>query len=338
MKGITWNRPENLVCNGPYKINNWSQNKEIHLTKNPFYRDTKINNIENVSLHFIEPNLEHYLTDKIDWCRVENQANLPVHHPNETFLMQYLETYFLGFSCHKFPFKNKLLREAFAKSINKDELVQKVWSNVQKPATGGAVPPGISGHSPEISPSFDPIGAGYLFNQARYKSNLDLPSLTLGALSGFGDLPHYLQTSWEKYLGIKVQIIENISFDEMIKMINQGLVQLTLGGWSVDYPDPDNILRALFHGNSPANYFGWQNKTFDKLVEQAAILTDQQARLKLYHQADKVLVAEETAIVPLYYRQAYGLLRSGFELAGESKIIRGGMFKLKNIRFNPIPT
>jgi ABC-type oligopeptide transport system substrate-binding subunit len=79
------------------------------------------------------------------------------------------------------------------------------------------------------------------------------------------------------------------------------------------------------------NDLAWKNEQFNQLVDQAAGLTDQQARLLLYHQADKILVAEETAIVPLYYRQAYGMLRSGFNVQGTGRIIRGGMFKLKNI-------
>jgi ABC-type oligopeptide transport system substrate-binding subunit len=67
------------------------------------------------------------------------------------------------------------------------------------------------------------------------------------------------------------------------------------------------------------------------LVERAANLTDQQERLKLYHEADQILVTEDTAVVPLYYRQAYNLIRPGFKLEGVGKIIRNENLKLKNV-------
>jgi oligopeptide transport system substrate-binding protein len=123
-----------------------------------------------------------------------------------------------------------------------------------------------------------------------------------------------------------------MSLEDIAAKMKQGSAQLSLSGWGVDYPDPDDMLRVLFHGASPTNYLGWHNQQFDQLVERAASLTDQQVRLALYHQADRLLVAEETAIVPLYYQQAHGLLRPDFRLEGAGKIIRGGTLKFKNIR------
>jgi ABC-type oligopeptide transport system substrate-binding subunit len=79
------------------------------------------------------------------------------------------------------------------------------------------------------------------------------------------------------------------------------------------------------------NYFRWQNQRFDDLVEQAASSSHPTQRLDLYHQADQILVADEAAVVPLYYYQSYGLLRPHLSIYGSGKIIRGGMFKFKDI-------
>ena len=332
--GDNWSQPENLVCNGPFKIESWKDGQEIYLRQNQFYRGFATGNLEKIVLQFIEPSLEHYEDNKIDWCRVEDQADLPASYPRETFLSQHLETYFVGFTCHHPPFSQKLIRQAFAQCINSPELVKEVWSDVQKPATGGVVPPGMPGHSPEIGLGFDPAKARDRLKQAGLDLSADLPLLTLVALPGFSTTPEYLQESWYKHLGIKVNLVENVPFDEMASGIQQGRFQLSLGSWVVDYPDPDDILRVLFHSASPANYFGWHNPRFDQLVSAAAGLSDHQQRLSLYHQADKILVTEDTAIIPLYYRQAYGLLRPGFEIEGNSKIVRGSALKLKNIVVN----
>ncbi|MCQ3980675.1 MAG: hypothetical protein DPW09_45295, partial [Anaerolineae bacterium] len=220
----------------------------------------------------------------------------------------------------------------FAHSINRPELVKEVWGNIQRAAAGGVIPPNLPGHSPEIGLLFDPTIARGLLSQAGFNPESDLPALTLAALDGFGDTPYYLQESWRKHLGVNVQVVVGLEFEDLISRLKAGTVQLGLLGYDADYPDPDSMLRGFFHSASPINCLGWENNPqFDQLIEQAANTTEPTARLALYHQADHFLVAEETVIVPLYYWQGYGLLRSGFRLEGSGKIIRGGVFKFKNI-------
>lgn len=330
MQREEWSTPPHLVCSGPFKAVTWLPSQEIRLEKNPFYHGLA-GNVKKVLLTMSTPSLEQYVNDQIDWCPVWDQANLPARYPNETLLVQYLTTYFLAFSCGHPPFNQHLVRQAFAKSINQRELVREIWSDVQKPALGGVVPPGMPGHSPEIGLSFDPAAAQDLLKQAGFETGAELPPLNLAVLPGFSTTPDYLQASWREHLRVQVELIKDMSYEEMAAGLRQGSVQLGLNGWSVDYPDPDDILRVQFHGDSQANYLGWRNPQFDQQVEQAASLTDQHARLALYHQADRLLVAEDTAVVPLYYQQEYGLLRPGFRLEGAGQIIHGGTFRFKNI-------
>jgi ABC-type oligopeptide transport system substrate-binding subunit len=53
---------------------------------------------------------------------------------------------------------------------------------------------------------------------------------------------------------------------------------------------------------------GWQNAAYEELVEEAKRVTDQATRMRLYNQADKILV-EEAAIIPLAYGQRYFLVK-----------------------------
>jgi ABC-type transport system substrate-binding protein len=50
----------------------------------------------------------------------------------------------------------------------------------------------------------------------------------------------------------------------------------------------------------------WQIEAYDRLVEEARRVTDQGERMRLYGQADKILV-EEAAIVPLFYDRIHRL-------------------------------
>jgi ABC-type oligopeptide transport system substrate-binding subunit len=67
-------------------------------------------------------------------------------------------------------------------------------------------------------------------------------------------------------------------------------------GWIADYPDPDSFLRTSLVRLQTR----WRNEAYDRLVEEARRVMDQEERMKLYGQADRILV-EEAAIIPLNY-------------------------------------
>ena len=328
--GENWSKPEHLVCNGPFQIAKWQEGREICLTRNPHYIGFCAGNIDRVLLHYVEPKLDHYNENTIDWCRIENLSEYMNIQGENTLLSRYLDVFFISFLCNHPLFGQADIRQAFARAIDQKKLVETAWSNMQQPALGGVVPPAAPGHSPEIGLNFDPIKARLLLKRAGFESGRDFPSPTLGISFGFGATPEFLQNSWREYLGIEVKI-KNAPIDEMIAGLQAGTIHLVLLGWVAEYPDPDSILRGLFHSSSPMNYFKWSNKTFDQLVEKATHSTNQQERLELYHAADQVLVAEDTAVIPLYYRQDRSLMRPGYRIASVDKTIFGGTFRFKNL-------
>ncbi len=150
-------------------------------------------------------------------------------------------------------------------------------------------------------------------------------------MPGFKNTPYFLKESWYKLLGIQVTVVEDMQFDEIFANLAAGKIHMVLLSWLVAHPDPDDPLRGLFHSNSRMNSFGWQNKEFDQLLDTATRTDNTEQRFSLYHQADKLLVQEETAVAPLYYLQAYSLVRSQFQPAGSQKILRRGLVKFKNV-------
>ncbi len=76
-----------------------------------------------------------------------------------------------------------------------------------------------------------------------------------------------------------------------------------LGRWMADYPDPDNFLRV-----GPAIWLtAWQNEAYAGLTEGARRVMDQGERMRMYGQADRILV-EEAPILPLLYYERFHLL------------------------------
>ena len=64
-----------------------------------------------------------------------------------------------------------------------------------------------------------------------------------------------------------------------------------------------------FHSEGDINIPRWYNARFDALVEQAASVFDQAKRIALFREADRILVSEEAAIMPIYYAQGRILVK-----------------------------
>ena len=330
--GAEWARPFHLVGNGAFVIDADQDEDTIRLNKNDLYRGISVGDLSTVELHLLEPGLGRYAADEIDWCRVDDSADLSAHPSDERFLVQGFSTFFLGFACQTPPFDDVLVRQAFSQAVDRRELVNAVWAGVQRPADGGFIPPGMPGHSPEISLPFDPIRACQLMATAGYPDGRDFPPLRLLSLPGFQSTPDFLKKSWQTHLHIPtIHVESDVSVENALAGLGDGSVHMVILGWFVTHPDPDDVLRGAFYTGTAPNVFGWNNGTFNQLLDQAELITGSPGRFDMYHKADRILVGEDTAVVPLYYLQAYGLMRSPFQLQESGKIIRDRNIKFKNI-------
>ena len=83
---------------------------------------------------------------------------------------------------------------------------------------------------------------------------------------------------------------------------------LVLNGWLADYPDPDNFLRQS-DAITQLHRLGWQDADYDRLVEQASRTPDRAKRMAMYRQADRLLVAEQALVLPLFYNWGIELVK-----------------------------
>jgi oligopeptide transport system substrate-binding protein len=83
--------------------------------------------------------------------------------------------------------------------------------------------------------------------------------------------------------------------------------------WVMDYGDPENVLNVLFHPGSPFQYTFWDDQTYRDLVEQALSERDSDARMELWQQAERILVTEHAAVIPIYHSELTVLVRPEIE-------------------------
>jgi ABC-type oligopeptide transport system substrate-binding subunit len=77
--------------------------------------------------------------------------------------------------------------------------------------------------------------------------------------------------------------------------------KIRITGWFPGYADPEYFLRLLFQSDSRTNEGGFNHPPFDELIERARQERSDRGRLELFHEADRMAVADRVACIPLVY-------------------------------------
>ncbi|MBC7262150.1 MAG: hypothetical protein H5T63_09055, partial [Chloroflexi bacterium] len=117
-----------------------------------------------------------------------------------------------------------------------------------------------------------------------------------------------LQKQWQENLHIWVPF-ELPSLPTFMQRVESESCHLFLSGWMADYPDPDNFLRIGLQWQKT----GWQNQTYIALVEKARRTAEPVERLRLFGEAESILIAE-AAVVPLTHERLHLLVKPWVKL------------------------
>ncbi|MBM2843306.1 MAG: 4-phytase, partial [Anaerolineales bacterium] len=310
-----WTDVENLVGNGPYRLTEWRPGERMVFERNPYYRGLARGNVGRIEAPVIGdygPLLELFDHDRLDGISLIKmspgtfQQRVQSAYRRELTITPSLSTLYLAFRADRPPFDRAPVRKAFVHSIDRDDFVREAAVVYLRPAKGGFLPPGMAGHSASIGLTYDPDEARRLLAEAGYSAGAGFPEVEL-VYSGdaSSDLTaSYLAHAWEGTLGVKVRL-SRLEWAELLRRGREDPPDLTISGWAADYPDADGMLRVVFHGHP----LRWHNAEFDSIVEEAARIADRKRRIELYQKADRILVADEAAVLPLGYAQGRQLVK-----------------------------
>jgi ABC-type oligopeptide transport system substrate-binding subunit len=110
-------------------------------------------------------------------------------------------------------------------------------------------------------------------------------------------------------LGVEVEI-QQVEWATYLEDLNQNKFQAYAGlGWEADYPDPQDFLDILFHSDSKLNHGQYSNDEVDLVLENARINPDPIDRIRLYQDAEQMIV-QDAAWVPLWFEgERYVLIK-----------------------------
>ena len=305
-----WTDTENLVTNGPFRLEAWAPGDKIILTRNPYYSGLFPGNVERVEAPTIAQypkTLEAFDRGSLDGVSLINADPGTINHLKATYRREFritpmLSTLYIAFRADHPPFDDARVRRAFIHSIDRSALLSQSGSAHLEPAQGGFLPPGMPGHSPSIGLSVDVQAAQRLLEEAGYPRGDGLPQISFlysGDPAG-NPIASNLHQQWRDVLGVAVKV-QGLAWSEFMNRQESDPPHIAINGWQADYHDPDSMLRILFHSREGVNDIRWSNHRFDSLIEEAAQIADRKIRIELYQEADRILVASEAIVMPLTY-------------------------------------
>jgi len=213
---------------------------------------------------------------------------------------------FVGFPTFQKEFQNPDVRKAISMAVNREEMTKQIFLDSQTPATA-FVSPAVNGYRPNscgVACKYDPGKARTL-----YKSAGGPPSLTI---SYNADGPH---KAWvdamcnqiRASLGVNCTGIGEPKFSNLLaKAENKQPVGMLRLGWVMDYPLMESYLGPLYTTTGSANFWGYNNSTFDDLVKAGDAAKTPADSIKKWQQAEDIL-AKDMPVIPLRFGQnVYG--------------------------------
>jgi peptide/nickel transport system substrate-binding protein/oligopeptide transport system substrate-binding protein len=298
------------VGTGPFKFVRWEPNQEIVLEAydryyegRPFL-DTVVfkigSSFEETFAEFLQGNLEETIipSGKIDEVRAD-----PKYRQYQRVRISTLSLYYIGLNTQVKPFDDKRVRQAFNYAVNKEAIVREITRRGGLPATG-ALPPGMLGYDPNLQGySYYPEKAKRLLAEAGYPDGAGFPVVQLWSVSKADGAKAEL-AAYQRYLAeLRVQVEIHFAPDwpTYQKMLEQGQLPMFSLSWYADIPDPDNFLFPLLHSTSPTNRTFYRNPLVDQLLEQARRELDENRRIALYGEVERLVMEDAPWITQHYH-------------------------------------
>ena len=311
-------KPEYTLSNGAYKMTKWVKGNKATFTKNDKYYDAKTVATKNLEMYLVQDPktaAQNFDNGKVDYATI-NSTLVDKYKGKDTFTT-FNEGYlfYLQLNFKNNTIANKNVREALAYAINRKDLCENVLKDGSKAATG-FVPSQLS-TSPAGKDFRDDADKYVSYDQKKAQEYLDAAkkelgtdTITIDLLYGTDESPmdtmaEYLQGSFTKLKGLKVNMVATVKKDRIYNREANGNFQVVCTRWGPDYADPTTYLNLFLTGNQN-NYGKYSNAKVDSLMKQVQAESDLNKRWDLMTQVEKTAL-DDLAYIPVFEKGAAAL-------------------------------
>ncbi len=205
-----------------------------------------------------------------------------------------LEIGYLTLLTDRAPFNDLRLRQAVARSLDRQTISERVTRGLRTPLRD-LVPPSLPGADPQAWPGYDPTAARSLYRQAGYCNGrrLTLPLTFRSNIPADRLFALTWQAQLRRDLGDCVQLeVTGMEATTAYRQLGDGNFPLILLDWMGDFPDADNYLTPLLAcdkaegdrclaGASAASGSFWTAPGLTTDLERSSRITGPERRLLL---------------------------------------------------------
>ncbi len=215
------------------------------------------------------------------------------------------------------PLRDRRVRLALSKTINRQAIVERVLSGAGEP-TGQIVPEGMGGHDPALKPmAFDPAGAKKLLAEAGYPDGFGLTFHSSN--NRFPNDSQLAQALGQMFTrgGIKVNGVEVVPYNVYAPAATQRKYSMFIFSYGSVASSSLNGLTGVLatydaaKGTGSLNRARYSNTAFDDALRPASAEFDPAKRGALLATATRIAM-EDAGILPLYWQRLYWAARKGF--------------------------
>lgn len=309
------NDSEKILSNGAFTMENWDQSSmEWDLEKNPEYYDADKVKLEKVNVDVIKETataFNLFQSDELDQAEIsgehvkqnEDNPNLQKVPDSKVFYFKMNQK-----SNDKDTiFANEDVRRAVAYAIDKEGIVDDVLADGSS-ASYGYIPKDFV-KNPKTDADFrEDAGDLMETNEDKAKEHWEKAKkeigdeITIELLTSDEDAEKKVAETVQYQLqealpGLNLEV-KSVPLNNSIDLTRNGEYELAMGRWGPDYQDPMTYLESL---RSPNNT-NYESDKYDDLLDKITsdYGNDPEKRWQAMIDAEKTLVEEDAAIVPLY--------------------------------------
>lgn len=307
------------VGTGPFLFAEWRRGESVTLVRNPNYwggaprlERLVLRTIADAGARFLE-----FQTRRADAMTGIPPSDLPLLEKMpgvQLVRVAGLNIAYLAMNTQRGPFRKVGVRRAVYLALDREALTRLVYGSSGL-AAGSVLPPAL-------------LDAGFAADEPHTRGDLAQARKLLaqeGLARGFEatlqvmDIPRpYLpeprrmaQAIRQALAGVGIRVrIVTVPWADYGNRAAKGDLDLCLGGWTYDSPNPHEFLRYELGWDSRGNLAHWRNAAFQALVNRAEASRGEGERNGLFRQVLR-LVAAEAPLVPLAHVRDTVALREG---------------------------
>lgn len=314
------------VGNGPFAVERATLREEAVLVRNDAYTPTPfLDRVRLVVMPGTEDGWARFGRGEVDVTDVPTSslATARGRYGDDGFTPQWSALSF-GPNLKLSKYAKPEVRRALSLLVDREAIAAGIYGGTKDPATG-ILPRGIRGYVPDAC-------SACAHDVARARQILDAafqtkPSIAIDHLSD--DASRQVSRAIANQLeeaGFTVTLRAHAP-TAYLKVLQEGRHDLAQLGWIADVPTPDGFLAQQLRTGSPNNQTGFKDAAFDKLIELARRIKNEDARLKVYRDAEARALELMPLIPVVFFRnrtavadRVHGLVVNGAGLFDASVV------------------